>query len=188
MYAVLRPLPLALAVAEKAMFDFSNQWLAGLRPQLLLETGQDGQIFMSSRVAAGDVPTRANIVLRRPAAQVGRHQAEQVGQQPHRRRNGPSQQRRRLRRGSARAAAEKAVHDAESNSEAEAIVSSAAEAAAPATQVAAEANPPPHKNFRSVKVSDNSARMWSSSHPFRFSKTSIHLHKMHLPLTLIIPN
>ena len=47
MRTVLRPLPLALAVAEKAIHEFSNQWLAGLQPQLSLETGPDGQILVN---------------------------------------------------------------------------------------------------------------------------------------------
>ena len=111
MYAKLRPLPLALAVADKAIYDFSNQWLAGLRPKLSLETGPDGQIWVSSWVVAGDVPTHAKLVLRQ-------HAAEEAG--PHHRHcprhHGPSRQRRRLRREAARAAAEtadKAVEKAE---------------------------------------------------------------------------
>ena len=50
MYAKLCPLPLALAVSDKAFYDFSNQWLAGLQPQLSLETGRYGQIRISSQV------------------------------------------------------------------------------------------------------------------------------------------
>ena len=42
MHPMLRLLPLALAVAEKAIREFSNQWLAGLQPQLSLETAPDG--------------------------------------------------------------------------------------------------------------------------------------------------
>ena len=70
MRTVLRPLPLALAVAEKAIREFSNQWLAGLQPQLSLETGPDGQILVNSRVAAGDVPTRALVVRHHDAEAV----------------------------------------------------------------------------------------------------------------------
>ena len=64
MYAKLRPLPLALAVADQAIFNFSNQWVAGSQPQLVLETGPDGQIWVSSRVEAGDVHTHGKLVLR----------------------------------------------------------------------------------------------------------------------------
>ena len=109
MFAKLCPLPLSLAVADKAFYDFSNQWLAGLQPQLSLETGPDGQIRISSRVVAENVPTSAKFVLRRPAEEVGpRHRPR-----PH----GPSRQRRRLRREAAREAAaagtaEKAVEKA----------------------------------------------------------------------------
>ena len=111
MHANLRPLPLGLAVADKAMFNFSNQWLAGLQPQLFLETGPDGKILVSSRVVAGDVPTHANLVLRRHAEEAEEdpvHPQRQAGGAGHRhrpRRNGPCQQRRRLRREAARAAA-----------------------------------------------------------------------------------
>ena len=77
MYAKLRQAPPpSLAVADKAIYDFSNQWLAGLRPQLSLETGPDGQIWVSSQVVAGDVPTHAKLVLRQ-------HTAEEAG--PHHR-------------------------------------------------------------------------------------------------------
>ena len=60
---MLHSLPLVLAVTEKTIREFSNQWLAGLQPQLSLETAPDGQIWVNSRVAAGDVPTRALVVL-----------------------------------------------------------------------------------------------------------------------------
>ena len=80
MFAKLCPLPLALAVADKAFYDFSNQWLAGLQPQLSLETGPDGQIRISSRVVAGNVPTSAKLVLRCPAEEVGpRHRPRHQG-------------------------------------------------------------------------------------------------------------
>ena len=111
MFAKLCPLPLALAVADKAFYNFSNQWLAGLQPQLSLETGPDGQIRISSRVVAENVPTSAKLVLRRPAEEVGpRHRP---------RHHGPARQRRRLRREAAREAAaagtaEKAVEKANS--------------------------------------------------------------------------
>jgi hypothetical protein len=83
MYAKLRPLPLALAVADKAIFNFFNQWLAGLQPQLILETDPDGQIWVSSRVVAGDVPTLGKLVLRRHAEEAD------VGDNPHFRRQPP---------------------------------------------------------------------------------------------------
>ena len=103
MYANLRPLPLALAVADRAIFNFSNQWLAGLQPQLILETGPDGQIWVRSRVVAGDVPTHSKLVLRRHAeqaeARVNPHcQAGEAGLRPRRRRHGHAQHRCRLRR------------------------------------------------------------------------------------------
>ena len=41
-------------MANKAISDFKNQWLAGLQPQLLPETGPDGQIWVNTRLAAGD--------------------------------------------------------------------------------------------------------------------------------------
>jgi hypothetical protein len=110
-YPKLCPLPLALAVADKALYDFSNKWLAGLRPQLSLETGPDCQIWVSSRVVAGDVPPHAKLVLRQHAAEeAGPHHCHRL------RHHGPSQQRRRLRRESPRAASEtadKAVEKAE---------------------------------------------------------------------------
>ena len=110
MYAKLRPLPLALAVAERALFNFSNQWLAGLQPQLILETSPDGQICVSSRVVAGDVPTHAKLVLRRQAEEAEdrvnpHYQAGEAGHRRRPHRHGPSRQRRRLRREAARAAA-----------------------------------------------------------------------------------
>ena len=57
-----RTLPLALAVVEKAILEFSIQWVAGLQPQLSLETSIDGQIWVNSMVAAEDVPTRVLVV------------------------------------------------------------------------------------------------------------------------------
>ena len=106
MIAKLCPLPLALAVVDKAIFDFSNQWLAGLQPQLMLETDRDGQIWVSSRVVAGDTPTHSKLVLRRHAeeAEAGARQAGDAGlRRPHR--HGPPRHRRCLRREAARAAA-----------------------------------------------------------------------------------
>ena len=165
MHANLCPLPLGLAVADKAMFNFSNQWLAGLQPQLLLETGPDGKILVSSRVVAGDVPTHANLVLHRQAEQAEDHvnpqphpQAGEAGLRRRPRRHGPCQQRRRLRREAARAAAAaetagKAVNNDEpvvktANKAAKVVPPSVAEKVAQSptqqlTQVAAaEAGPP----------------------------------------------
>jgi hypothetical protein len=121
------------------------------------------------------VSTQAKIVLRRRAAEARaredqRSQAEEAGQgHRHRRprRNGPSQQRRRLRRAVARAAAaetaEQSVHNAESAAVKTANMANvdpnAGEAALhpiPSAQVAAEAFPPPlqphprDQNFWSV--------------------------------------
>ena len=79
---IRRPLPLALAVAEKALLEFSNQWLAGLQPQLSLETGNDGQILVNSRVAAVDVPTRAPVVPHHAEEAPGRCQAGEALQRP----------------------------------------------------------------------------------------------------------
>ena len=62
--------------------EFLNQWLAGLQPQLSLETGPDGQIWINSRVAAGDVPIRALVVRRHAAEAPGCCQAEEAVQRP----------------------------------------------------------------------------------------------------------
>ena len=43
-------LPLPLLIAEKAMQEFVRRWLAGMEPQLLLETNQDGIILINSSV------------------------------------------------------------------------------------------------------------------------------------------
>ena len=144
MYAKLRPLPLALAVVDKAIFNFSNQWLAGLQPQLMLETGPDGQIRISSSVVAGDTPTHSKLVLRRHAeeAEAGvnpHYQAGDAGLRPRRpRHHGPARHRRRLRREAARAAAAartaEAVEKAEqavktANTEESVVLPSAAKAA-----------------------------------------------------------
>ena len=176
MIAKLCPLPLALAVVDKAIFNFSNQWLAGLQPQLMLETDRDGQIWVSSRVVAGDTPTHSKLVLRRHAeeAEAGARQAGDAGLRPplHRRprRHGPARHRRRLRREAARAAAAAAStadKAEEKTADKEENVPSAARAAHSPTHltqgqvVAAEAlspvlQPPNHhdqkcQNFRSVR-------------------------------------
>ena len=145
MRAELRPLPLALAVAEKAIREFSNQWLAGLQPQLSLETGPDGQVWVSSRVAAGDVPTQALVVRHHAAEAPGRREAGQAVQRHRPRRHGPSYKRRLLRRAAAReaaATADKAVQIVEP-------VEEAVELAPPNKQVAAEVLPA-HQNFWSA--------------------------------------
>ena len=80
--------------------------LAGLQPRLLLETGPDGRIWVTAQVVAGDVPTRAKLVLRHHAEEVVNPHS-QAGEAEHRHRprhHGPSRQRRRLRREAARAA------------------------------------------------------------------------------------
>ena len=163
MYDNYRPLPLGLAVADKAMFTFSNQWLAGLQPRLLLETDPDGRIWVTSQVVAGDAPTHAKLVLRRPAEKAAypHFQAGEAGQRRRPRHHGPSRQRRRLRREAARAAtaatvtaveeaAEKAA-DAEKAvvvDKPETVVSPIAEEAAqsptqPSQVATAEVVPPP---------------------------------------------
>ena len=43
-------LPFPLLIAEKAMQEFVRRWLAGMEPQLLLETNQDGIILINSIV------------------------------------------------------------------------------------------------------------------------------------------
>ena len=147
---------------------------------LLLETGPDGKILVSSRVVAGDVPTHANLVLHRQAEQAEDHvnpqphpQAGEAGLRRRPRRHGPCQQRRRLRREAARAAAAaetagKAVNNDEpvvkTADKAEKVVPQAvagkvAQSPTQLTQVAAaEAGPPflypshhhPDQNFRSA--------------------------------------
>ena len=153
MRTVLRHLPLALAVAEKAIQEFSNQWLAGLRPQLSLETGSDGQIWVHSRVAAGDVPTRA--LVRDHAAEAPG--CPRAGQHHRPRRRGPAYQRRLQRRAAAREAAstaDKAVEIVEPAGEAVKLAPDTQVAVQLATdaQVAAEVLPAQahHQNFWSL--------------------------------------
>ena len=43
-------LPFPLLIAEKAMQEFVRRWLAGMEPQLFLETNQDGIISINSSV------------------------------------------------------------------------------------------------------------------------------------------
>ena len=155
MHAMIRrPLPLALAVAEKALLEFSNQWLAGLQPQLSLETGKDGQIWVHSRVAAGHVPTRALVVRPHAEEAPGRCQAGEALQHPRRHRRGPSYQRRLLRRAAARTAAERADKAVQTVSE---PVEPADEAVQPhnTAQVAAEVLP-------AAPVQPNQQNFWSS--------------------------
>ena len=101
------PLPVALAVAEKALCEFSNQWLAGLQPQLSLETSEDGQIWINSRVAAGDVPNQAPVVHHRHHAEEALEAAGEPVRHPHPRRRGPAYHRRLIQRAAARTAAAK---------------------------------------------------------------------------------
>jgi hypothetical protein len=145
MHAALRPLPLALAVAEKAIREFSNQWLAGLQPQLSLETGPDGQIWVHTRVAAGDVPTRALIVRPHDAAAEaqGRCQAGEAPQHHRPRRKGPSYQKRLLRRAAARAAAATADQAVQTAVETAKPADEAVQPVHPPPQVAAAEAPPP---------------------------------------------
>ena len=44
--------PLPILVADRAMCEFRSLWLAGLQPQLHLETSPDGHMHVSTRVAA----------------------------------------------------------------------------------------------------------------------------------------
>ena len=86
--------PLPLLVANRAMCEFRSLWLAGLQPQLQLETSPDGQIRVSTNVVTEvySVPVRPIPVL--------------LGRVPgplQRSRNGPSRQRRRGKRAAARA-------------------------------------------------------------------------------------
>ena len=151
MHAMFRrhPLPLALAVAEKALLEFSNQWLAGLQPQLSLETSKDGQIWVTSRVAAGDVPTQASAAHHRHHAEEATEGVGEALRHPHPRRRGPSYQRRLLRRAAARTAAAKA--DKAVQTEPEEPADEAVQSATPCRQVAAEVLPAPvqphHLNF-----------------------------------------
>ena len=151
MHAMFRrhPLPLALAIAEKALLEFSNQWLAGLQPQLSLETSKDGQIWVTSRVAAGDVPTQASAAHHRHHAEEATEGVGEALRHPHPRRRGPSYQRRLLRRAAARTAAAKA--DKAVQTEPEEPADEAVQSATPCRQVAAEVLPAPvqphHLNF-----------------------------------------
>jgi hypothetical protein len=151
MRTLLRPLPLALAVAEKAIREFSNQWLAGLQPQLSLETGPDGQIWVNSRVAAGDVPTKTLVVRHHDAEVPGRCQAGEAVQRPRPRRHRPSYQRRLLRRAAAREAAAAGDEAVQSVVETVEPADEAVQLAPPA-QVAAEVLPAPanQQNFWSL--------------------------------------
>jgi hypothetical protein len=162
MYAKLCPLPLALAVADKAFYDFSNQWLAGLQPKLSLETGPDGQIWISSRVVAADVPTSTKLVLRRPAEEAGpRHRP---------RHHGPSQQRRRLRREAARAAA----------ATAEKTVEKAVEKAAEKEN---DARPSPEKDAQSLPPNYSQVAVAAAEEALPANLQPSHLHDQNLRQT-----
>ena len=80
--------PHPVKVAEQAVREFFQQWIAGLQPSLLLQTKTDGEILLSSRVTTG-VP--------QPAEQIVQ---DRVQRKHHR--VGPSQLRRRARRAQAR--------------------------------------------------------------------------------------
>ena len=80
----------------------------GLQPQLSLKTGKDGQTWVNSSVAAGDVTTRALVDCHHAEEAPGRCQAGEALQCPRPRRHGPSYQRRLLQRAAARAVAETA--------------------------------------------------------------------------------
>ena len=101
--------PLALVVAEKAMREFVNQWIAGLQPKLSIETSPNGDILVSSNVRAENVFSQARRAVSDHVA------AEASGRghhdHSHQRRKSPSYHRRLRRRAAKRAAAtaEKAV-------------------------------------------------------------------------------
>ena len=97
--------PPALRLAEKALREFSCQWLSGLQPQLSLETNRNGDVLISLKVVA------ANNYSHQPNYQQhGEHAAEAPNQEGHgccpsqhqvgpvRDRNSPSRRRRRARR------------------------------------------------------------------------------------------
>ena len=69
--------PLPLAVAERAMREFCNQWFAGLKPQLCLETHPNGQILVSTTVAAENafIPVRPNPPPPQPHEHKPRHKS-----------------------------------------------------------------------------------------------------------------
>ena len=99
-----QPISLPLAIAEKAMREFCNQWLSGLQPVISLETASDGQIHVLFKVVAGDVTGQHEGAQHR---ELVRGQAGKVEpQQPCR---SPSYRRRFLRRAAARAAAAEAL-------------------------------------------------------------------------------
>ena len=89
------PLPLAIQVAEKAMQEFINRWLAGLQSHLFLETNHDGQISVASKVSpaanARSLPYHAHVP--HPRSHMPRPQ-------PHR--DTPARRRRREKRAKAR--------------------------------------------------------------------------------------
>ena len=105
-------LPLALAVAENAMREISNQWLAGMQPKLSIETSPNGDIVVCSSVKAVNVLPHAarRVVLDHAEEASGQHHHSQL-LCPHQRQKSPSYQRRLRQRAAARAAvtAEQAV-------------------------------------------------------------------------------
>ena len=96
---------LPLAVAEKAMREFRNQWLSGLQPVLSLETASDGQLHVLFKVVAGYV------TVQNDGGQHREHVRGQAGkaQQQQPRRRSPSYRQRLLRRAAARAASAEAL-------------------------------------------------------------------------------
>ena len=98
-------LPLALAVAENAMREISNQWLAGMQPKLSIETSPNGDILVCSSVKAVNVLPHAarRVVLDHAEEASGQHHHSQL-LCPHQRQKSPSYQRRLRQRAAARAA------------------------------------------------------------------------------------
>ena len=85
-------LPLAICVAEKAMYEFCQQWFAGLQPCLSLETAPNGEIRVCSKVTA----TAGYVAAPDP------RDAQQGDAGKPRRQRGPSYHRRLQRRAAAR--------------------------------------------------------------------------------------
>ena len=98
------PFSPALRLAEKALREFSCQWLSGLQPQLFLETNRNGDVLINLKVVA------SNHNYQPDYQQHGEHAAEASHQEGHggchsqhqagpvRDKNSPSRRRRRARR------------------------------------------------------------------------------------------
>ena len=98
--------PLALVVAEKAMHEITNQWLAGLQPKLSMETSPNGDILVCSNVRAENVLSHARRVAPdHVAAEASGHHDHSQLRCPPQRRQSPSYQRRLRQRAADRAAA-----------------------------------------------------------------------------------